>query len=70
MSATKGGYEQRVDEHLIGVETAFGPDARSKVAWVDEDTRMQGSEDDEGEDLQVAADVVDCFKEFVSYWKS
>lgn len=67
LSATKGGYEQRIDAHLTGVETAFGPDARSKVAWLSEDARMQGTEDDEDEKLEVAAEVVDCFREFVSY---
>ena len=55
LSSTTAGYEMRIDERLRGIEAAFRPDPRAKVAWVDGD--LEG--DDAGEeDIELAREFV------------
>lgn len=55
LSVTAAGYEMRIDERLRGIREAFGPDARAKVAWLDDKLEGEIMED---EDLELACEFV------------
>jgi hypothetical protein len=61
------GYDIRVEERLRGIEAAFGPDARAKVAWID--TMLVG-EDADDEDLGFAREFVHVLRELAKRWRS
>lgn len=57
----------RVDDQLRGIDVAFGPDSRAKVAWLDKD--LEG-EDKEDEELELGCEFVKLLRVTVERWRS
>lgn len=60
------GYNIRVEEKLRGIEEAFGPDARAKIAWIDATLAAE----DADEDLGFAREFVHVLRELAKRWRS
>jgi hypothetical protein len=57
----------RIDERLRGIEVAFGPDARAKVAWLGGE--LEGDDVDD-EDLELGREFVGLLHTVVGRWRS
>ena len=57
----------KIDERLRGIDVAFGPDARAKVAWLD--VELEGDDADD-EDLELGREFVGLLRTVVARWPS